>query len=187
VLSTHSIVRSSWIVRSSSPLGGQWVGHSRTTWSTVCSTLHSQAAERSISHLCKHGRKRPTPVRRRWIPYPICVKVRHRCRTHAVLGKAIPERSVGYQSTESVIALATRGLHCLAANSRFFRNSSYAFSLCCIRRWQSINGFTCKKAKALPISLAKVPTFHQISAGKNFQLRWRYERVGSVLWPRKLS
>jgi len=28
---------------------------------------------------------------------------------------------------------------------------------CCIRKWQSLNGFLCEKAKALPISLANVP------------------------------
>jgi len=43
-----------------------WIGHSRTTWSTVCSSApHSQVADETISHLYKQERKRPTPVRRR--------------------------------------------------------------------------------------------------------------------------
>ena len=47
-----------------SPWGVQWVGHWRTTWSTVCSSArHSQAEEEAIPHLCKQEQKRPTPVR----------------------------------------------------------------------------------------------------------------------------
>ena len=56
----------------------------------------------------------------------------------------------------------------------------------CVRRWQSFNGFTCEKAKALPVSLAKVPTLHRIAVGRNLESRWRYEG-GPVLWPRKFS
>jgi len=48
------------------------------------------------------------------------------------------------------------------------------------RRWQSLNGFTCKKAKALPISLAEVPTLHRMAVERNFVSRWLYER-GPVL------
>jgi len=47
---------------------------------------------------------------------------------------------------------------------RFSQNSWYALSMFCyVWRWQSFNGFACKKAKALPISLAKVPALHQIT------------------------
>jgi len=58
--------------------------------------------------------------------------------------------------------------------------------VCFIRRWQSVNGFTCEKAKVLPISLAEIPTLQRIAGGRYFELRWRYEG-GSVLWPRELS
>ena len=59
-------------------VGGRWIGHWRTTWSTVCSAPHSQAAEEAITHLYKQERKGPTPVQRRlW-------------RTHAVLERVIP-------------------------------------------------------------------------------------------------
>ena len=76
VLSSHSVVSSSRTVRPCSPWGGRWVGHWRTTWSTVCfSAPHSQAAEEAIPHLYKQEQKRPTPVRRRL------------SRTHAVLGR----------------------------------------------------------------------------------------------------
>ena len=55
VLNSHSIVSSFRTVRSCSPWGGRWIGHWRTTWSTVCSSE----------------------------PYPICESrrgnVRHRC------------------------------------------------------------------------------------------------------------
>ena len=79
VLSSHSIVSSSWTVRLCSPWGGRWIGHWKTTWSTVCSSApHSQAAEEAIPHLYKQEWKRPTPVRRRFN------------RTHTVLGRAIP-------------------------------------------------------------------------------------------------
>jgi len=43
VLSSHSIVSSSRTVRPCSPLGGRWIGHWRTAWSTICpSSPHSQ-------------------------------------------------------------------------------------------------------------------------------------------------
>ena len=61
-----SIVSSSRTVRPCSPWGGRWIGHWRTTGSTVCSSApHSQATEEAIPHLYKQERKRPTPVRRR--------------------------------------------------------------------------------------------------------------------------
>jgi len=44
-----------------------------------------------------------------------------------------------------------------------------------IRRWHFLDGFTCEKAKALPIGLAKVPTLHRIAVGKNVEFWWRYE------------
>ena len=79
VLSSHSIVSSSRTVRPCSPWGGRWIGHWRTTWSTVClSAPHSQAAEEAIPHLYKQERKRPAPVRRRL------------SRTQALLGMIIP-------------------------------------------------------------------------------------------------
>jgi len=48
--------------------------------------------------------------------------------------------------------------------------------------WQSLSGLTCDKAKTLSISLAEVSTLHRIVVGRNFKLRWRYERenVGVV-------
>ena len=45
-------------VKPCSPRGGQWIGHSRTTWSTACSSApHSQAAE-AMPHLYKQEWKR---------------------------------------------------------------------------------------------------------------------------------
>jgi len=46
--------------------------------------------------------------------------------------------------------------------------------------WQSLNGFTCEKAKALPLSLAKVLTLYQINVGRNLESWWCYEG-GSML------
>ena len=69
MLRSHSVVSSSRNVRPCSPWGGRWIGHWRTTWSTVClSAPHSQVAEEDIPHLYKQGRKRPTPVRR-WLSW----------------------------------------------------------------------------------------------------------------------
>ena len=66
MLSSHSIVSSYRTVRLSSPWGGRWIGHWRTTWSAVCSSApHSQAADEAIPHLYRQERKRPTTVRRR--------------------------------------------------------------------------------------------------------------------------
>jgi len=46
VLSSHSIVSSSRNVRPCASRGDRWIGHWRTTWSTICSsTPHSQAPE----------------------------------------------------------------------------------------------------------------------------------------------
>ena len=79
MLSSHSIISSSRTVRPCSPWGDWWIGHWRTTWSTVCSYVpHSQAAGEAIPHLYKLERKRPTPVRR-WLSW-----------SHAVLGRAVP-------------------------------------------------------------------------------------------------
>ena len=65
VLSSHSVVPSSRTVRPCSPLRGRWIGHWRTTWSTVCSSApHSQAAEEVVPHLYKQEQKCTTPVRR---------------------------------------------------------------------------------------------------------------------------
>ena len=44
---SHRPERSGSVVRG----GGRWIGHWRTTWSTVCSAPHSQAAEEAIPHL----------------------------------------------------------------------------------------------------------------------------------------
>ena len=56
----------------------------------------------------------------------------------------------------------------------------------CVRRWQSLNGFICEKAKALPISLAKITTLHRVAVGRNLKLRWRC-KGRSMLWPREIS
>jgi len=51
VLSSHSIISSSRTVGPCSPCGARWIGHWRTTWSTVCSSAqHSQAAEDAMHH-----------------------------------------------------------------------------------------------------------------------------------------
>ena len=60
-------------------------------------------------------------------------------------------------------------MHCLAANnSRLSQKSWYPLNVC-VRRWQSLNGLICEKAKALPISLAKVPTLRRIAVGRNLE------------------
>ena len=76
-------------VKPCSPRGGQWIGHSRTTWSTACSSApHSQAAEEAILNLYKQERKHPTPVRI--------------SRTQALLGRVIPGGvGVGDENAES--------------------------------------------------------------------------------------
>ena len=52
-------LKSSRTVRPCSPWGGRWIGHWRTTWSTICSSApHSQGAEEDIPHLYKQGWKR---------------------------------------------------------------------------------------------------------------------------------
>jgi len=78
VLCSHSIVSSSRTVRPYSPWEVRWIGHWRTTWSTVCySVPYSQAAEDAIPKLHKHEWKRLTLVQRQL------------SQTHAVLGRVI--------------------------------------------------------------------------------------------------
>ena len=72
-------------------------------------------------------------------------------------------------------------MHSLAADSSFSQKNVICLpDVCCVPMWQSLNGFTCKKAKALPTSFAKVPTLHRISVGRNLESRWRYEGGGVV-------
>jgi len=80
MFTSPSIVSSSRTVRPCSPWRGRWIGHWRTTRSTVCSSApHSQAAEEAIPHLYKQEEwKRPTPLRRLL------------SRTQAVFGSVIP-------------------------------------------------------------------------------------------------
>ena len=78
VLSSHSIVSSSRTIRPCSPWGARWIGHWRTTSSTVCSSVpHPQGTEEAIPHLCKQEWKHLTWV---W---------RQLSRTQAVLGRVI--------------------------------------------------------------------------------------------------
>ena len=77
LLSSHLVVWSSRTVTLCSPLRVWWIGQWRTTWLTVCSALHSQAADEAIPHLYRQERKRPTPVWRRL------------SRTQALLGRVI--------------------------------------------------------------------------------------------------
>jgi len=66
------------------------------------------------------------------------------------------------------------------------------------QRWKSLTGFTCRKAKALPVRLAEVPTLPQLAVDRNVDLgvvmregwccdRWKFPRrllTGSRLsWP----
>ena len=81
--------------------GGRWIGQWKTTWSTVCSAPHSQAAEEAIPHLYRRERKRPTPVRRRLR------------RTQALLGMVIPEVCVPVSGIE-VRSLVGLSAHCAA-------------------------------------------------------------------------
>jgi len=76
MLRSHSVVSSSRTVRPCSPWGGWWIGHWRTTWSTVCSS--AQHPQEAIPHLYKQEWKHPTPARRRL------------SRTHSVLQRVIP-------------------------------------------------------------------------------------------------
>ena len=76
----------------------------------------------------------------------------------------------------------------LPINSRFSQKSQCAFLMFVVsgRRWKSLTGFTCRKAKALPVSLAEVPTPPQLAVDRNVEPWCRYERV-LVLLPMKLS
>jgi len=47
--------------------------------------------------------------------------------------------------------------------------------VCYVQRWQSLNRFSCKKAKVLPISLAKVPMCDWITVGRNFEPPQHYD------------
>jgi len=44
-------------------------------------------------------------------------------------------------------------------DSRFLVLCALYFTSCCARRWNSLNGFTCKKEKAIPIALRKFQHF----------------------------
>ena len=102
MLSSHSIVSSFKTVKLCSPWGGRWIGHWRTTSSTVCSFApHSQTAEEAIPHLYKQEWKRPTSVRR-------CLS-----RTTALLGRAIPG------GWEPVSGIKVRTLVVLSNHSTF--------------------------------------------------------------------
>jgi len=70
----------------------------------------------------------------------------------------------------------------LAADSKPLENSWYAFSMFNLSGCGKLStvSLVCEKAKELPISLANVPTLHQIAVGRNFESWWRYER-GPVL------
>jgi len=98
MLSSHSIVSSSRNVRPCSPWWGRWIGHWRTTWSTVCiSPPHSQAAEEAICHFYKQWQKCLTPARRRL------------SRTQAVLRRVAPEMwvRVSGMKIRSLVGLST--------------------------------------------------------------------------------
>jgi len=56
-------------------------------------------------------------------------------------------------------------------------------SQCLLRPEVAISQRILLEAKALPMSLAKVPTHHRIAVGRNFEPWWLSER-GSVLRPR---
>ena len=76
----------------------------------------------------------------------------------------------------------------LPINSRFSQNSWCAFLMFVVsgRRWKSLTGLTCRKAKALPVSLAEVPTLPHLAVDRNVEPWCRYER-GLVSWPLELS
>jgi len=127
MLSSHSIVSSSRIVRQCSPWGGRWIGHGRTTWSTVCSsTPHLQAAEEAIPHLYKQEWKCPTPVQRRL------------CRTQALLGRVIPRVCVqvsgmwGFPSTPRSICDLPAAPHvcCFQMSDKLMRYCAVSTSVC---------------------------------------------------------
>ena len=94
----HSIVSSSRTARSCSLLGGRWIGHWRTTWSTVCSSApHSQAAKEAIPHLYKQECKRPKPMWRRL------------SRTQALHGRVAPGGWSPLKADYLKIGVAVRG------------------------------------------------------------------------------
>ena len=77
--SSHVTVSSSTDIRPWIPFGAWYIGHSRITWSAVCSSApHSQLALEAKPHLCINERNLPTPVRRRF------------SLTQAGLGRSIP-------------------------------------------------------------------------------------------------
>jgi len=107
VLSSHSVVSSSRIVSPCSPWGDRWIGHWRTTWSTVCSAPHSQATEEA-----RQERKRPTSVRRRL------------SRTQVLLGRVGAgmkiRRRVGLSAhcAARVLLLSDKLMRCAAGTNR---------------------------------------------------------------------
>ena len=65
VISQHQVL-SSKTVRPSAPCGARCIGHTVSTWSSVCSEApHSQFGEGARPHLCMDEWNCPTPVRRR--------------------------------------------------------------------------------------------------------------------------
>ena len=112
VLSSQYIVSSSRIVRPCSPWGCRWIGHWRTTGSTVCSSVpYSQVVEGATFHLWKQERKRPTPVWRRL------------SRTHAVLEREIPGGWV------PVSGMKARSHAVFSNHSAFHRRSAQSAAL----------------------------------------------------------
>jgi len=101
VLSSHSVVSSSRTFSPCCTWWSRWIGHCRTTCSTVCSVPQSLAAEEAIPHLYRQERKRPTPVRRRL------------SRSQALLGRVNPGVCV------PVFGIEVRSLVGLSAHSAF--------------------------------------------------------------------
>ena len=68
VSNSHLAKLSFTVSRPRIPFGWRYMGQDVIIWSAVCSSApHSQDAVEDMPHLCIDNRKRPTPVRRRFI------------------------------------------------------------------------------------------------------------------------
>ena len=89
------------------PWGGRKIGHSRATWSTVCSSApHSQATEEAIPHLCKQEKKTSDTGAESIKPNPRCSGKGHSRMVGACVGDE------GTESRSVVLPLSIPSVIC---------------------------------------------------------------------------